>query len=61
MLILSRKLNEKIFIGEEIIITVTSVRGEKVLLGIDAPKHMTVRRLEISKPIERTEQDERSQ
>jgi len=61
MLILSRKLNEKICIGNDITVTVTSVRGDKVLLGIEAPKHMQVHRLEVQEEIERIEKDERNQ
>ncbi len=47
MLVLSRKKNERIFIGTEITVTVVEVRGDKVRIGIDAPKEMTVHREEV--------------
>ena len=47
MLVLSRKKGEEIVIGEEIRITVVEVRGDKVRLGISAPRCMRVDRVEI--------------
>ena len=47
MLVLSRKLNEKIKIGHDITITVVDVRGDRVRLGIIAPKNVIVHREEI--------------
>lgn len=47
MLVLSRKRNEQIVIGENIVITVTEIRGDKVRLGIEAPKEVPVHRREI--------------
>lgn len=47
MLILTRKLNEAIVIGDDITITVLSVKGGKVRLGIDAPEDVSVHREEI--------------
>ncbi|MDR1277697.1 MAG: carbon storage regulator, partial [Treponema sp.] len=37
MLILSRKVNEKIMIGEDVSISIIEVRGDQVRLGVDAP------------------------
>lgn len=51
MLILSRKRNEQILIGDGIIITVVAVRGGTVRLGIEAPVSVTVHRQEIYKAI----------
>ena len=51
MLILSRKLNEKIVINGEIVITVVQTSRGRVRLGIEAPKHMTVHREEIEREI----------
>ena len=47
MLVLSRQTEESIVIGEEIRITVVGVKGEKVRLGIDAPRAVTVHREEV--------------
>lgn len=47
MLVLSRKLNEKIIIDEEIEITVVSIENGKVQLGIDAPKEIEIMRKEL--------------
>jgi carbon storage regulator len=47
MLVLSRKRNEQIVIGDTIVITVVDVRGDKVRLGIEAPQHVPVHRHEI--------------
>ena len=47
MLILSRRENESIIIGDEITITVLSVKGKQVRIGIKAPDHVAVHREEI--------------
>ena len=47
MLILTRKLGEKITIGDDIIITLLEVKGGQVKLGIEAPKSITIHRQEI--------------
>jgi carbon storage regulator len=47
MLVLSRKKNESIIIADNIIVTVVDIRGDKVRLGIDAPKEVTVDRSEV--------------
>jgi carbon storage regulator len=47
MLILSRKVNEKIMIGEDISISIIEVRGDQVRLGVDAPKTVKVFRQEV--------------
>ena len=44
MLVLTRKLNESIIIGDEIKVTVVEVKGEQVKLGISAPKRISVHR-----------------
>ena len=48
MLVLSRKVGEKIWIGPDICLTVVQVDRGKVRLGIDAPRSVNVRRSEIS-------------
>ncbi len=47
MLVLSRKRNESIVIDDRIVVTVVDIRGDKVRLGIDAPKEVTIHRHEI--------------
>ena len=56
MLVLSRRPQEKIVIGKEITVTVLKVRGNKVFLGIEAPKSQEVYRLEVF--LERQKDDE---
>lgn len=55
MLVLSRKVNETIIINENIVITVVDIRGDKVRLGIDAPKEVPVHRGEVYDAIRRGE------
>ncbi len=52
MLVLSRKLNEQIVIAENIVITVVEIRGDKVRLGIEAPKNVPVHRQEVYEAIQ---------
>lgn len=52
MLVLSRKKNESIVIDENIVITVVEIRGDKVRLGIDAPKEVPIHRSEIHAAIQ---------
>ncbi len=47
MLILSRKKDEQIVIGDDITVTVVEIRGNKVRLGITAPEEVRVDRMEI--------------
>lgn len=53
MLILSRQRDETILIGDEVEITVVDIRGDKVRLGINAPRHIQVHRKEVYDAIER--------
>ena len=53
MLVLSRKLEESIMIGDQIEIKVISVQGETVKLGITAPRSIPVHRKEVYEEIER--------
>ena len=53
MLVLSRRFNETIMIGDEIEITVVDIRGDKVRLGITAPKSVAVHRKEVYEAIKR--------
>ena len=53
MLVLSRKKNESIVINNDITITVVEVRGDKVRLGIEAPREIAVHRKEVYDAIRR--------
>ena len=55
MLVLSRKKNESIVIGDDVFIVVVEIRGDKVRLGIAAPKSVTVHRREVYDRIKRSE------
>ncbi len=56
MLVLSRKKNESIVINDQIVVTVIEVRGDKVRLGIEAPKEVPVHRREVYDKIKEAEQ-----
>jgi len=53
MLVLSRQKDESIMIGDEVEITIVDVRGNKVRLGITAPKSIPVHRREVYEAIQR--------
>lgn len=51
MLILTRRVGETLIVGEDITITVLSVRGNQVRIGINAPKNVPVHREEVHQRI----------
>lgn len=53
MLVLSRKKNESIVINDDITVVVVEIRGDKVRLGIEAPKEVPVHRQEVYEAIHR--------
>lgn len=53
MLVLSRQKDESIMIGDNIVITVVDIRGDKVRLGINAPTEVPVHRQEVYEAIQR--------
>ncbi len=55
MLLLSRKKNESIVINDDITIVVVEIRGDKVRLGVEAPKEVPVHRREVFDAIRRNE------
>ena len=53
MLVLSRQRDETIMIGDDVQITIVDIRGDKVRLGISAPRHIQVHRKEVYDAIKR--------
>lgn len=53
MLVLSRRRDESIIIGDNIVVTIVDIRGDKVRLGIDAPGEIPVHRREVYEAIQR--------
>lgn len=47
MLVLSRKVGEQIYVGDDILITIVEIKGNRMKLGIEAPKQVTVLRGEL--------------
>ncbi len=60
MLILTRRLGKTITIGDDVKVTVLSVKGKQVQIGIDAPKDVAVHREEIYERIKNEAGDRRS-
>lgn len=58
MLVLSRKKNESIVINDDITIVVVEIRGDKVRLGVEAPKEVPVHRREVYDAIKRAEAEQ---
>ena len=56
MLVLSRQRDESIMIGDNIVVTIVDIRGDKVRLGIDAPATIPVHRQEVYEAIQRENQ-----
>jgi carbon storage regulator len=52
MLVLARKLNESIMIGDQVEISVVDIRGDQVKIGIKAPKHVKIYRQEVYRAIQ---------
>jgi carbon storage regulator len=53
MLVLSRHRDESIIIGDDIVVTIVDIRGDKVRLGIEAPTDVPVHRQEVYEAIQR--------
>ena len=58
MLILTRRVNETLMIGDEVTVTVLGVKGNQVRIGVDAPKSVEVHREEIYQRIQREKNGE---
>ncbi len=57
MLVLSRQRDQSIMIGDDIEITIVDVRGDKVRVGINAPRHVSVHRKEVYEAIRRENEE----
>lgn len=53
MLVLSRHRDESIIIGDDVVVTIVDIRGDKVRLGIQAPQDVSVHRQEVYDAIKR--------
>ncbi|MFZ7186837.1 carbon storage regulator CsrA [Avibacterium avium] len=60
MLILTRKVGESLLIGDEISITILSVRGNQIKVGVNAPKEVSVYREEIYQRIREAKDEQLS-
>ena len=57
MLVLSRKKNEGVMVGDDVKVVVVEIQGDKVRLGFDAPKEVPVHRTEVYAAIRRQERE----
>jgi len=57
MLVLSRRVGERLIIGDDIVITVIDVRSDGVRIGIDAPRSVRVNRAEVLEAVKRANED----
>jgi carbon storage regulator len=48
MLVLTRKVGERIRVGDDVVITVVRINGQAVRLGVEAPPHLTIARSELA-------------
>ena len=55
MLILTRRVNEKLMVGDDVMVTVLSISGNQVRIGVTAPRHVPVHREEIYEKVKRQE------
>jgi len=53
MLVLSRQRDESIMIGDQVVVTIVDIRGDKVRIGIEAPSEIPVHRQEVYEAIQR--------
>ena len=61
MLVLSRKQGESIVVNDDITIVVVEIRGDKVRLGVEAPKDVPVHRNEVYEAIRRNQKQQEEQ
>lgn len=53
MLVLTRRVNETLVVGDDVTVTILSVSGNQVRIGIKAPRHVSIHREEIYEKIKR--------
>jgi len=58
MLILTRRVGEKLMIGDDVIITILSLKGNQIRVGIDAPREVKVHRQEVFDRIQKEKERE---
>jgi carbon storage regulator len=59
LLILTRRVNESLIVGEQVTVTVLAVKGNQVRIGINAPKDVAVHREEIYDRVQKEKAEER--
>lgn len=57
MLVLTRRANQSIIIGDDVVVTVLDVRGDQVRIGITAPRDVTVHREEVYRALHEANED----
>lgn len=57
MLVLSRRANQSIMIGSDIVVRVLDIRGDQVRIGVEAPRHVTVHREEVAAEIRQSNEE----
>ena len=57
MLVLTRRANQSIIIGDDVVVTVLEVRGDQVRIGITAPRDVTVHREEVYRALHEANED----
>lgn len=61
MLVIQRKVSERIMIGDDVIITVVAFKGDRIRIGIEAPRHIPIHREEVHQLIKRKRELENKQ
>ena len=59
MLILTRRVGEKLIIGDDVIVTILSLKGNQIRVGIDAPREVKVHRQEVFDRIQKEKEREK--
>ena len=54
MLVLTRKVGERILIGEKVVLTIVRIHGDKIRIGVEAPPEVAVHREEVYRRVQRS-------